>query len=66
MVVSHEHLDHLDLDLVAALPAQVPVVVPRYPSTIVERRIRAAGHDHVVVLDAWQRSRWGLTTTGSA
>src|SRR6478752_7559666 len=34
VVVSHEHLDHLDLRLLGSLPAEVPVVVPRYPSTI--------------------------------
>ncbi|MCW2847079.1 MAG: Rieske (2Fe-2S) domain protein [Marmoricola sp.] len=55
VVVSHEHLDHLDLDLVGGLPAHVPVVVPRYPSTIIERRLRAAGHHNVVVLDPWER-----------
>ena len=55
VVVSHEHLDHLDLALLSSLPADVPVVIPRYPSTILERRIRAAGRRHVVVLDAWAR-----------
>ena len=61
VVVSHEHLDHLDLDLIAALPQEVPVVVPAYPSTILERRIRAAGHANVVVLPAWERLPLGDT-----
>ena len=51
VVVSHEHLDHLDLDLLAGLPEDVPVVVPRYPSTIIQRRLRSIGRRHVVVLD---------------
>jgi len=55
VVVSHEHLDHLDLDLIAGLPESVPVLVPRYPSTIMQRRLRAIGRTRVVVLDAWQR-----------
>jgi len=54
VVVSHEHLDHLDLDFLAGLPDEVPVVIPRYPSTILERRLWAGGR-HVVVLDAWDR-----------
>src|SRR3954452_6437608 len=55
VVVSHEHLDHLDLDLIAGLPQSVPVVIPRYPSTIMQRRLRAIGRTRVVVLEAWQR-----------
>ncbi|MGZ4503666.1 MAG: MBL fold metallo-hydrolase [Nocardioidaceae bacterium] len=58
VAVSHEHLDHLDLEFLAGLPAHVPVVVPRYPSTILERRLRAAGR-RVVVLDAWERCPLG-------
>ena len=53
--VSHEHLDHLDLELLAGLDPEIPIVVPRYPSTILQRRLRAAGRKHVVVLDAWER-----------
>ena len=55
VVVSHEHLDHLDLDFLAQLPARVPIVVPRYPSTIIQRRLAAAGREQVIVLDAWER-----------
>lgn len=55
VVVSHEHLDHLDLDFLRGLPQSVPVVVPRYPSTIMQRRLHDIGRTRVVVLDAWQR-----------
>ncbi|MBB5978376.1 MBL fold metallo-hydrolase [Kribbella solani] len=55
VVVSHEHLDHLDLDLLAALAPEIPIVIPRYPSTIMQRRLRAIGRHRIVVLDAWQR-----------
>jgi L-ascorbate metabolism protein UlaG (beta-lactamase superfamily)/nitrite reductase/ring-hydroxylating ferredoxin subunit len=68
VVVSHEHLDHLDLDLLASLPDTVTIVVPRYPSTIIQRRLRSIGKRRVVVLDAWQRhplTRDGDADTGS-
>ena len=65
VVVSHEHLDHLDLELLQGLPEHVPVIVPRYPSTILERRLRALGRRNVVVLDAWERYRLGAGHPGS-
>ena len=55
VVVSHEHLDHMDLEFLAGLPPEVPVVVPCYPSTIMQRRLREVGRARVVTLDAWQR-----------
>jgi L-ascorbate metabolism protein UlaG (beta-lactamase superfamily)/nitrite reductase/ring-hydroxylating ferredoxin subunit len=55
VVVSHEHLDHMDLDYLSGLPLDVPVVIPRYPSTIMQRRLQQAGRTRVVVLDPWQR-----------
>lgn len=59
VVVSHEHLDHLDLAFLAGLPADVTIVVPRYPSTIIQRRLREAGRRRVVVLDPWVRHPLG-------
>jgi L-ascorbate metabolism protein UlaG (beta-lactamase superfamily)/nitrite reductase/ring-hydroxylating ferredoxin subunit len=55
VVVSHEHLDHMDLAYLQGLPLEVPVVVPRYPSTVMQRRLGQAGRTRVVVLDPWQR-----------
>ncbi len=55
VVVSHEHLDHLDLPFLASLPPELPIVVPRYPATILQRRLAGIGRRRVVVLDAWQR-----------
>src|SRR4051812_29652255 len=54
VVVSHEHLDHLDHTFLEQLAPEVPVIVPRYPSTILQRRLATIGR-RTVVLDAWQR-----------
>ncbi|MFY9914167.1 MAG: MBL fold metallo-hydrolase [Nocardioidaceae bacterium] len=55
VVVSHEHLDHLDLTLLGSMPKAVRVVVPRYPSTILQQRLRGAGILDLTVLDPWER-----------
>ena len=55
VAVSHEHLDHLDLPLLAELPDRVRVVIPAYPSPVLRRRLEAAGVRHVVEVQAWDR-----------
>jgi L-ascorbate metabolism protein UlaG (beta-lactamase superfamily) len=55
VAVSHEHLDHLDLALLAGLPERDRVVIPRYPSPALVNRLNRAGVRHVIELDAWQR-----------
>ncbi len=55
VVVSHEHLDHMDLALLAGLRPATRVVVPRYPSTVLVDRLRGAGVRNVVQLGAWER-----------
>jgi UDP-MurNAc hydroxylase len=54
VVVTHEHLDHLDPWFIARLPADVPVIVPRYPSPVLRTKLAAAGPGRTVVeVDEW-------------
>lgn len=56
VTISHEHLDHLDLDLLGLLPDHVRIVIPRYPAPEMLSRLRGAGIRNVVVeLDRWER-----------
>ena len=64
VVVSHEHLDHLDLDYLAGLPpwsadrrAALPLDDHAAPAP-------RAGRREVVVLDAWERYPLGTAGTG--
>jgi L-ascorbate metabolism protein UlaG (beta-lactamase superfamily)/nitrite reductase/ring-hydroxylating ferredoxin subunit len=55
VAVSHEHQDHLDLRLLAALPDRVRVVIPKYPSAHLRVLLHEAGVRHVVEVGAWER-----------
>ena len=39
IVLSHEHLDHTDSWFLSQVPAHVPVIIPRYPSPVLKRKI---------------------------
>jgi UDP-MurNAc hydroxylase len=54
VVISHEHLDHFDPWFLARLPADVPTVIPRYPSPALRRKIASAGRRVVVELAPWE------------
>jgi UDP-MurNAc hydroxylase len=53
VVVTHEHLDHLDPWFIARLPAGVPVIVPRYPSPVLRAKLAAAGDRQVIEVAEW-------------
>src|SRR4051794_40054894 len=55
VVLSHEHLDHLDPWTLARVPPDVPVIVPRYPSPVLLTKIAAARERPVIELAAWER-----------
>lgn len=63
IVISHEHLDHVDPWFLARVPPQVPVVVPRYPSPVLRRKIESAGPREIMEVPQLQRHElWNGTT----
>lgn len=55
VAVSHEHLDHMDLDLLRSLSRRTRVLVPRYPAPLLVRRLADHGVGNVVELAPWRR-----------
>jgi UDP-MurNAc hydroxylase len=53
--LSHEHLDHMDADVLTRLPPRTKLLVHRYPSPNLRNRLRRLGVPNVVELDAWQK-----------
>jgi len=53
--LSHEHLDHMDADVLARLPERTKLLVHRYPSPNLRNRLDRLGVRNVVELDAWQK-----------
>ena len=54
VVVSHEHLDHVDPWFLGRLPPDVPVIIPRYPSPALRNKLSTAGRSRVVEVDPWR------------
>lgn len=54
VVISHEHLDHVDPWFLSQVPASVPVIVPRYPSPVLKQKIASGGPRPIVEADPWQ------------
>ena len=59
VVISHEHLDHVDPWFLARVPSSVPAVVPRYPSPVLRRKILSAGPREVIEVPQWEWSDVG-------
>lgn len=55
VTVSHEHLDHMDMSVLARLGPDTTVLIPRYPSPNLVERLRAGGVRRVVEVPAWRR-----------
>lgn len=55
IVISHEHLDHVDPWFLAQVPAHVPAVIPRYPSPALKRKILSAGPRPIVEASQWEK-----------
>jgi len=63
VVVSHVHHDHLDLASLAALPAHVPIVLPRGAVDVVGASRRLRGRDLVEVVPGDQVRVGAVTVT---
>ncbi|MES4785176.1 MAG: hypothetical protein C4294_04460 [Nitrospiraceae bacterium] len=62
IVISHEHLDHVDPSFLGQVPSHVPVVIPRYPSPLLRRKILSVGYREIIEVPAWKQ----ITLLGGA
>ena len=54
VVISHEHLDHVDPWYLAHVPSHVPVVIPRYPSPVLRQKIQSARPREIIEVPPWE------------
>lgn len=54
VLISHEHLDHVDPWFMARLAADVPVYIPRYPSPALKEKILRGGPRRIVETEQWE------------
>lgn len=53
VLISHEHLDHVDPWFLGRLHPDVPVYIPRYPSPALREKILRGGPRRIVEVDEW-------------
>src|ERR671918_223909 len=63
IVISHEHLDHVDPWFLARVPSRIPVVVPRYPSPVLRHKIEMGGPREIIEAEQWERVESADDTT---
>ncbi|MGF1938669.1 MAG: Rieske 2Fe-2S domain-containing protein [Nostoc sp. ChiQUE02] len=63
IALSHEHLDHVDPWFLAQVPKQVPIIIPRYPSPVLRRKIASAGLKAIIELPEWESIHLGQETS---
>jgi UDP-MurNAc hydroxylase len=63
IVISHEHLDHVDPWFLRRVPSHVPIIVPRYPSLSLKHKIAAAGSRSILEAEPWESVEIGTGTS---
>jgi UDP-MurNAc hydroxylase len=53
VVISHEHLDHVDPWFLSQVRSSVPIIIPRYPTPALRRKIASAGPRTVIEAKPW-------------
>ena len=55
VVISHEHLDHVDPWFLSHVPSHIPVITPRYPSPVLREKIELGGPREIIEVPQWER-----------
>jgi len=63
IVISHEHLDHIDPWFLAQIPSNVPAFIPQYPSPVLREKIESIGPRQIIEVPAWEKVEIAPGTT---
>lgn len=56
ILISHEHMDHVDPWFLSQVPDHIPVYIPRYASDVLRRKILRSRSRPVIELNQWELS----------
>ena len=55
IIISHEHLDHVDPWFLSKVSEDVPVIIPKYVTSALKHKVESTGSRKIIEVPEWQQ-----------